>query len=55
MTNTVSAITTSITSAALWGTVQEVIPIVLITVTFALGFYLVRRQVKKLSKGKAGL
>lgn len=55
MTNTVTAITTAVTADALWGIVAQVIPIVLIVTLFSLGFYLVRRQLKKVSKGKGGM
>lgn len=55
MTNTVSAITAAVTPAALWEIVGNVIPIVLIVTLFSLGFYLVRRQMKKVSKGKGGM
>ena len=55
MTNTVSTITAAVTPEALWGIVANVVPIALIVTLFALGFYLVRRQLKKVSKGKGGM
>lgn len=55
MTNTVTAITSAVTPEALWGIVGNVVPIVLIVTLFALGFYLIRRQMKKVSKGKGGM
>lgn len=55
MTNTVSAITAAVTPTALWEIVGNVVPIVLIVTLFSLGFYLVRRQMKKVSKGKGGM
>lgn len=55
MTNTVGIINETITSAALWDTVGQVVPIALTVTLFALGFYLVRRQLKKVSKAKGGM
>lgn len=55
MENTVSVINSTITTAALWQTVGQVVPIALTVTLFALGFYLVRRQLKKVSKGKGGM
>lgn len=55
MENTVTAITSAVTPEALWGIVGTVVPIVLIVTLFSLGFYLVRRQMKKVSKGKGGM
>lgn len=55
MSNTISTITSTVTSDALWATVGEVIPVTLVVTMFALGFYLVRRQLKKVSKAKGGL
>lgn len=55
MENTISTITTTITANALWETVGHVVPVALTVTLFALGFYLVRRQLKKVSKGKGGM
>ena len=55
MANTVSTITTTITADALWGIVGNVVPIALTVTLFALGFYLVRTQLKRVSKGKGGM
>lgn len=55
MTNTIGIITSSVTADALWGIVGNVIPVTLVVTLFALGFYLVRRQLKKVSKGKGGM
>ena len=51
----VNTIADTITQDALWGQVGAVIPIALTVTLFALGFYLVRRQMKKVSKGKGGM
>ena len=55
MSNTVAIIGETITANALWETVGTVIPVTLIVTMFALGFYLVRRQLKKVSKAKGGM
>lgn len=52
MANTVALIGQTVTSEALWATVGNVIPVTLIVTMFALGFYLVRRQLKKVSKAR---
>lgn len=55
MANTVAVIGETVTAGALWETVGNVIPVALITTMFALGFYLVRRQLKKVSRAKGGM
>lgn len=55
MTNTVGTITAAVTADALWGIVGQVVPIALIVTLFSLGFYLVRRQLKKVAKAKGGM
>lgn len=55
MANTVALIGQTVTADALWATVGNVIPVTLIVTMFALGFYLVRRQLKKVSKAKGGM
>lgn len=55
MENTVGIITSTVTGDALWGIVGTVVPFALTVTLFALGFYLVRRQMKKVSKAKAGV
>ena len=55
MANTIAIIGDTITADALWATVGTVIPVTLVVTLFALGFYLVRRQLKKVSKAKGGM
>ena len=55
MTNTISTITTTITADALWGIVGNVVPVALTVTLFALGFYLVRKQLKKVSRAQGGM
>ena len=51
----VASLGTELSAANLWGVVGENVPLIGITTLFALGFYLVRRAVKKGSKAKAGI
>lgn len=51
----ITSLTTTLSADALWGVFAEVIPIIGITVLVALGFYLVRKAIKKASKAKAGV
>lgn len=55
MTNTVAIMTDTITPDALWGVVGNVMPFALVVVLFSLGFYLVKKQTKKVAHAKAGL
>lgn len=51
----VNTIAETVTTDALWGNIATIMPIALIVTMFALGFYLVRRQLKKVSKAKGGM
>lgn len=51
----ITSLTTELSAANLWGVVGKAVPLIAVTVLFALGFYLVRRAVKKGSKAKAGI
>ena len=53
MSNTVDLIRTTVTPEALWGIVGNIVPIALVVTLFSLGFYLVRRQLKKVAKAKS--
>lgn len=55
MAAAVNTITTTITADALWGIVGNVIPVALTVTLFALGFYLIRTQLKRVSKAKGGM
>lgn len=41
-----------ITSAMLWGEVAHIVPLLVILLPFAFGYYVVRKSVKGASKGK---
>lgn len=55
MGNTVSAITTALSSDNLWGVFSQAVPLIAVVTLVALGFFLVRRAVKKLSKMRGGV
>lgn len=53
MTNAISTLSTTVSSDALWGVFGNCIPYIGVVVLVALGFYLVRKMIKGVSKGKA--
>ena len=55
MENVITDLTTSFSSANLWGVVGNVVPFLAITTLFALGFYLVKRILNKGKKLKGGI
>lgn len=55
MANVISSLTTTLSAANLWEVVGTAVPLIGVVTLVALGFYLVRRAVKKLSKAKGGM
>lgn len=53
MENTVTALATTVNATSLWGVFEDAIPFVSVVVLVGLGFYLIRRMIKGVSKGKA--
>lgn len=53
MANAVSTLSTTVNAASLWGVFTDAIPFVSVVVLVGLGFYLVRKMIKGVSKGKA--
>lgn len=53
MANAVTTLATSVSADALWGVFASSIPYISVVVLVAFGFYLVRRMIKGISKGKA--
>lgn len=51
----VTSLTTSLSGANLWGVVNSVMPYIAISVLFGLGFYLVKKALKKTRNAKGGL
>lgn len=53
MTNAVNTLATTVSADALWGVFAQAIPYISVVVLAGFGFYLIRRMIKGLSKGKA--
>lgn len=53
MTNAVGELATTVSSDALWGVFGNAIPYIGVVVLVSLGFYLIRRMIKGVSKAKA--
>lgn len=53
MTNAISTLTTTVTADGLWGVFTDALPFVGVVVIVAFGFYIVRKLIKGVSKGKA--
>lgn len=53
MTNAVTSLASTVTADSLWGVFADAIPYISVVVLVAFGFYLVRRMIKGVSKGKA--
>ena len=53
MENAVTTLATTVSSDALWGVFAGTVPYISVVVLVAFGFYLVRRMIKGVSKGKA--
>lgn len=52
MENAISALTTTVSANSLWGVFADAVPFIGIVVVVGLGFYLVRKMIKGVSKGK---
>lgn len=55
MENVVTSLTTSLSASNLWAVFGDAVPLIAVVTLVALGFYLVRRQIKKMSKMKGGV
>ena len=53
MNNAIGTLATTVSSDALWGVFASAIPYVSVVVLVGFGFYLVRKMIKGVSKGKA--
>ena len=53
MENTVTALATAVNAASLWSVFNSAIPFISVVVLVGFGFYLVRRMIKGVAKGKA--
>ena len=53
MGNAVTTLSTTVSADALWGVFATAVPYISVVVLVGFGFYLVRRMIKGVSKGKA--
>lgn len=53
MENAITSLSSTVSGDALWGVFNTAIPYIAVVVLAAFGFYLVRKMLKSLSKGKA--
>lgn len=55
MNEVVGELTSSLSSANLWGIVGSIVPFLAISILFGLGFYLVKRILNKTKRAKGGM
>lgn len=55
MSNAISTLSTTVSSDALWGVFNTCIPYIGVVVLAGFGFYLVRKMIKGVSKGRANI
>lgn len=55
MSAVITSLTTTLSATNLWGVIGDAVPLIGVVTLVALGFYIVRRAVKKLSKAKGGM
>lgn len=55
MQNVVTSLSSTVSGEALWGTFATAVPYIAVITLFAFGFYIIRRLIKKIAKGKAGV
>ena len=53
MENAISTLSTTVSSDALWGVFGNCVPYISVVVLVSLGFYLIRRMIKGVSKARA--
>lgn len=53
MTNAITTLEATVNEASLWGVFANAVPFIGTVVLVGLGFYLIRRMIKGVSKGKA--
>ncbi len=53
MANAIGKLATTVSADSLWGVFGDAIPYISVVVLVGFGFYLIKRMIKGLSKGKA--
>ena len=55
MANVVTSLSSTVSGEALWGVFATAVPYIATITLFAFGFYIVRKLIKHIAKGKAGI
>lgn len=55
MENAVTSLSTTVNAASLWGVFNDAIPFISVVVLVGFGFYLVRKMIRGLNRGKASI
>lgn len=55
MSAVITSLTTSLSAANLWAEIGNAVPLIAVGVLFALGFYIVKRATKGISRHKANM
>lgn len=55
MNAVITSLTSTLSAENLWGVIGQAVPLIGVVTLFGLGFFLVRRAVKKLGKAKTGM
>lgn len=55
MQTAINTLSTTVSADALWGVFNTAVPYIAVITLFAFGFYVVRKLIKHIAKGKAGI
>lgn len=55
MSNVITSLSSTVSGEALWGVFATAVPYIATITLFAFGFYIVRKLIKHIAKGKAGI
>lgn len=55
MSNVITSLSTTVSGEALWGVFATAVPYIATITLFAFGFYIVRKLIKHIAKGRAGI
>lgn len=55
MSNVVTSLSNTVSGEALWGVFATAVPYIATITLFAFGFYIVRKLIKHIAKGRAGI
>lgn len=55
MSNVITSLSSTVSGEALWGVFATAVPYIATITLFAFGFYIVRKLIKHIAKGRAGI